>query len=82
MSVSCVRKTCFVRRRIVAALPGSPNGARVVSLAGEQLTAITRLVENGVIKPVVDEKYPLDAAPEALAYVESGRAAGKVVVEA
>jgi len=44
--------------------------------------AITRLVENGVIKSVVDRKYPLDAVPEALAYVESGRAAGKVVVEA
>ena len=49
---------------------------------GEQLAAIAKLVENGVIKPVVDKKYPLDAAPEALAYVESGRAAGKVVVEA
>ena len=50
--------------------------------SGEQLAAIAKLVENGVIKPVVDKKYPLDAAPEALAYVESGRAAGKVVVEA
>ena len=50
--------------------------------SGEQLAAIATLVENGVIKPVVDRKYPLDAAPEALAYVESGRAAGKVVVEA
>jgi alcohol dehydrogenase len=50
--------------------------------SGEQLAAITRLVENGVIKSVVDRKYPLDAVPEALAYVESGRAAGKVVVEA
>jgi hypothetical protein len=35
-----------------------------------------------VIRPVVDKKYALDAVPEALAYVESGRAAGKVVVEA
>jgi NADPH:quinone reductase-like Zn-dependent oxidoreductase len=48
----------------------------------EQLAAIAKLVENGVIKPIVDKKYPLDAVPEALAYVESGRAAGKVVVEA
>jgi NADPH:quinone reductase-like Zn-dependent oxidoreductase len=49
--------------------------------SGEQLAAIAKLVENGVVKPVVDKKYPLDAAPEALAF-ESGRAAGKVVVEA
>jgi NADPH:quinone reductase-like Zn-dependent oxidoreductase len=50
--------------------------------SGEQLARITRLVESGAIRPVVDKKYPLDAAPEALAYVQSGRAAGKVVVEA
>jgi NADPH:quinone reductase-like Zn-dependent oxidoreductase len=48
--------------------------------SGEQLAAIAQLVENGVIRAVVDKTYPLDAAPEALAYVESGRAAGKVVV--
>ena len=50
--------------------------------SGEQLSEIAKLVEAGVIKPVLDKKYPLDAAPEALAYVESGRAAGKVIVEA
>ena len=49
--------------------------------SGEQLAAIAKLVEKGVIKAVVDKRYPLDAAPEALAYVESGGAAGKVVVE-
>jgi alcohol dehydrogenase len=50
--------------------------------SGQQLAAIATLVENGVIKPVVDRKYPLDAAPEALAYVESGHATGKVIIEA
>ena len=27
---------------------------------GEQLRALTRLVENGVIKPLVDKVFPLD----------------------
>ena len=48
---------------------------------GAQLAEIAGLVESGVLKPVVDKKYPLEAAPEALAYVESGRAVGKVVIE-
>ena len=49
--------------------------------SGEQLAEIAKLVEAGVIRPVVDKKYPLRAAAEALAYVESGHAAGKVVIE-
>ena len=48
--------------------------------SGEQLEKIGALVDRGVIKPVVDKIYPLDAAAEALAYVESGRAVGKAVI--
>lgn len=48
---------------------------------GAQLAQITELVEAGVIRPVVDRVFPLDAAAQALAYVEQGRAKGKVVVD-
>jgi NADPH:quinone reductase-like Zn-dependent oxidoreductase len=48
---------------------------------GQQLSEITKLVEAGTIKPVVDKTFPFAQANEALAYVESGRARGKVVVE-
>lgn len=48
---------------------------------GEQLKEITRLVESGAIKPVIDKVFPLDQVREALAYSESGRATGKVVVK-
>jgi len=47
---------------------------------GEQLKEIARLVEGGVIKPVVDKVFALERAREALAYSESGRATGKVVI--
>ncbi|QKZ11226.1 NADP-dependent oxidoreductase [Spirosoma sp. KUDC1026] len=47
---------------------------------GQQLTEIGKLVETGVIKPVVDKVYPFEQANDALAYVESGRAKGKVVI--
>lgn len=48
---------------------------------GGQLSQITPLVEQGVIRPVVDRTFPLDETAAALAYVEQGRAKGKVVVE-
>ena len=48
---------------------------------GEQLGEITRLVERGVIKPLVDREFPLEQVRDALAYSESGRATGKVVIK-
>jgi NADPH:quinone reductase-like Zn-dependent oxidoreductase len=48
---------------------------------GKQLNEITSLIDVGVIRPVIDKVYPFDATNEALAYVESGRAKGKVVVK-
>lgn len=48
---------------------------------GNQLREITRLFDAGVIRPVVDRVYPFAETNAALAYVESGRAKGKVVVK-
>ncbi|SIT06060.1 NADP-dependent oxidoreductase [Insolitispirillum peregrinum] len=47
---------------------------------GQQLGEITRLIEAGVIRPVIDGVFPFAQLAEALARVESGRARGKVVV--
>jgi NADPH:quinone reductase-like Zn-dependent oxidoreductase len=48
---------------------------------GKQLSGITKLIESGAIKPVVDKIFPFAQTNEALDYVESGRAKGKVVVK-
>ncbi len=48
--------------------------------SGEQLEQLGTLVEQGVIKPVVGKIFPFEAAVEAISYVESGRAVGKVVI--
>ena len=48
---------------------------------GEQLREITRLVESGAIKPLVDKVFPLEHVRDALAYSASGRATGKVVIK-
>ncbi len=47
---------------------------------GKQLAKITELIESGVIKPVIDKVFPFEQTNEAMAYVETGRAKGKVVV--
>jgi alcohol dehydrogenase len=47
---------------------------------GEQLEQIGALVDQGILKPIVDKTFPLEAAADAIAYVESGHAVGKVVV--
>ncbi len=48
---------------------------------GAQLAEIGGLVDQGTIRPVVDTVYPFDRLNDAVAYIETGRARGKVVVE-
>ncbi|MGO4287426.1 NADP-dependent oxidoreductase [Bosea sp. TAB14] len=47
---------------------------------GGQLERITRLIEDGTIRPVVDRAFPFAQVNDALAYIDTGRAKGKVVV--
>jgi NADPH:quinone reductase-like Zn-dependent oxidoreductase len=48
---------------------------------GEQLNQITKLIESGIIKPVIDKVFSFEQTNEAMAYVETGRAKGKVVIK-
>ncbi|MFM6992576.1 MAG: NADP-dependent oxidoreductase [Rhodoferax sp.] len=49
--------------------------------SGDQLRQIAALIESGAIRPVVDKVFPFASTNEAMAYVESGRAKGKVVIK-
>ncbi|MGQ0596796.1 zinc-binding dehydrogenase, partial [Aquabacterium sp.] len=49
--------------------------------SGSQLRQITALIESGAIRPVIDKVFPFESTNDALAYVESGRAKGKVVIK-
>ena len=49
--------------------------------SGDQLREIASLIDSGVIRPVVDRVFPFASTKEALVYVETGRAKGKVVVK-
>jgi NADPH:quinone reductase-like Zn-dependent oxidoreductase len=52
-----------------------------VKASGDQLREVSQLIDSGIIRPVMDHVFPFEATAEALAYVEKGRAKGKVVVE-
>ena len=49
--------------------------------SGDQLREISALIDSGIIRPVVDRVFPFESTKEAMAYVETGRAKGKVVVK-
>lgn len=46
----------------------------------EDLTVLRDLMQTGKVTPVIDRRYRLSEVPEAIRYLETGRARGKVVV--
>jgi alcohol dehydrogenase len=70
-------------RKVYAA--GAKAGAAYVwfftEANGDQLRDIAALVDGGAIRPVIDREFAFEKLPEALAYLEAGRARGKVVLK-
>jgi alcohol dehydrogenase len=48
---------------------------------GGQLREISALIDSGAIRPVVDKIFPFESTREAMDYIETGRAKGKVVIK-
>lgn len=48
--------------------------------SGSELAELAALVEAGKLTPVIDRTFPFDQIRDAIAYLEAGRAKGKVVV--
>lgn len=48
---------------------------------GKQLSEIGKLIEIGVIRPVIDKVFLFEQMNDAISYVSSGRAKGKVIVK-
>jgi NADPH:quinone reductase-like Zn-dependent oxidoreductase len=46
----------------------------------EDLVALSKLIGDGKVTPVIDRTFQLSEAPEAIRYLESGKARGKIVV--
>lgn len=48
--------------------------------SGAELAELAALIEGGQLAPVLDRSFPFDRIEDAIAYLEAGRAKGKVVV--
>ena len=59
---------------------GKELGNILIKPNQQDLLFLKGLVEQGKITPVIDRTFSLEEVPEAIAYLEAGRARGKVVV--
>lgn len=55
-------------------------GFMLADVTKNDLTYLAELVQTGKLKVVIDKTYPLSQLPDAMRYLETGRARGKVVV--
>ena len=47
---------------------------------GDRLVLLKELIEAGKVTPVIDRTFPLSEVPDAIRYLETGQARGKVVI--
>jgi NADPH:quinone reductase-like Zn-dependent oxidoreductase len=63
--------TRFVAQRLVSF---------IAKVRAADLATLAELIETGKVTPVIDRVYPLDEVPDAIRYLETGHARGKVVI--
>ncbi|MEZ4711249.1 MAG: NAD(P)-dependent alcohol dehydrogenase [Caldilineaceae bacterium] len=56
-------------------------GLMLVKPNQTDLAFVAELLENGKVAPVIDKAYPFSDLPDAIRYLEAGRAQGKVVID-
>jgi NADPH:quinone reductase-like Zn-dependent oxidoreductase len=69
-----------LRGLVVSRFVGQRLRPFLAKLRKDDLLFLSGLVEAGKVTPVVGRTYPLNEAPEAIRYLETGHARGKVVV--
>jgi NADPH:quinone reductase-like Zn-dependent oxidoreductase len=71
LPIAAVVVNRFVKERLIPFM---------AQLRKADLMTIAELIEAGQVTPVVDGRYPLTEAPEAIRHVETGHARGKTVI--
>lgn len=65
---------------LLSAIDGRTMGNMMARPDRGDLLAVRELVDAGEVTPAIDRRFPLAEVPEAIRYVEDGRARGKVTV--
>ena len=63
----------LVANRSIGMLPWKP-------FLKADVAALKKLVDAGVVRPVINRRYPLSEVADALRYLEAGNASGKIVI--
>jgi NADPH:quinone reductase-like Zn-dependent oxidoreductase len=67
-------------RRLWTSLFGKTVDGFTAKPSAADLRYLTELIEAGLVRPVIQRAYPLDAVPEAMTALEEGHVSGKLVV--
>jgi NADPH:quinone reductase-like Zn-dependent oxidoreductase len=70
----------FAKLMVMAPFFNQLHPFRGVKDPGDRLVVLKELIEAGKVAPIIDKTFPLSQVPEAIRYLESGKAAGKVVI--
>lgn len=69
-----------VRALMLSPFVGQKLGTFISKENHEDMIVLKELIESGKVTPVIDRTYPLSQVPEAIGFLEGGRARGKLVV--
>ena len=69
----------MIQGKIDATL-GTEDNLLQLGIRGMKFNVLADLYDAGTLRPVLDRTFPFEDTPEARAYVEQGRAKGKIVV--
>ena len=69
-----------IRAQMLSLFVGQKLGTFIAAVKTEDLLALKELIEDGKVTPVIDRSYALPDAPDAIVYLDEGRARGKVVI--
>ena len=69
-----------VKAMLVSPFVSQDMGMMLAELSSGDLAVLSDLMQSGKVTPVIDRRYSLAEVPEAIRYLETGRARGKVVI--
>jgi NADPH:quinone reductase-like Zn-dependent oxidoreductase len=49
--------------------------------SGEMLSQLAQLINDGILKPIIDRSFTIEETQEAYDYLQTGRAKGKIVIK-
>ena len=69
-----------IKAKLMSPFISQKMGMMMANANQKDLTVLADMMQSEKIKPVIDRTYKLDQVPDAIRYLEQGRARGKVVI--